>query len=88
MKSNCLKGDEMESTESLRKSLEDALPPIVPRHGIQKYGIPYSEGHMANLDSRGEGPKAVKIGRRVCYTRASLIEWIVARSTPTGTGHE
>jgi hypothetical protein len=75
------KGDEMQNTESVRKSLEDALPPIVPRHGIQKYGIPYSEGHLANLDSRGEGPTgAVRIGNRVCYPRVSLIEWLLARS--------
>ena len=74
----------MESTESLRKSLEDALPPLVPRHGIRKFGVPYSEGHMANLDSRGEGPAgAVRIGNRVCYPRASLIAWLLGRSHST-----
>jgi hypothetical protein len=70
----------MEGTEGLRKSLENELPPLVPRHGIGRFGIPYSEGHMANLDSRGEGPAgALRIGNRVCYPRASLIAWLVSR---------
>lgn len=72
----------MQNEESLRKSLEDALPPIVPRHGIQRYGWPYSEGHMANVDSRGEGPAgAITVGRKVCYPRSSLIDWFLSRST-------
>jgi len=72
----------MQSIGELRRSLESSLPPIVPRSGIQKYGIPYSEGFLANLDSRGEGPAgAVKIGRKVCYPRDSLITWLIARST-------
>lgn len=81
MKSNDPEVDAMQGAESLRKSLKDSLPPIVPRHGIQRYGIPYSEGHMANLDSRGEGPTgAVRIGNRVCYPRGLLIEWLLGRS--------
>jgi len=61
--------------------LEDSLPPIVPRHGIGKYGIPYSEGHMANLDSQGEGPAgAVRIGNKVCYPRGDLIDWLISRA--------
>jgi hypothetical protein len=52
----------MQNEESLRKSLEDALPPIVPRHGIQRYG-------------------AMTVGRKVCYPRSSLIDWLLSRST-------
>ena len=55
----------MVDEEKLRKDLENALPPIVPRHGIQRYGWPYSEGHMANQDSIGQGPSgAFVVGRR------------------------
>lgn len=71
--------DAMRNMESLRRHLEDALPPLVPRHGIGRWGIPYSEGHMANLDSRGEGPGAVRIGHKVCYLRGNLIDWLVSR---------
>jgi len=76
----------MENEESLRKSLEDALPPIVPRHGIQRYGWPYSEGHMANQDSIGQGPPgAFVVGRKVVYPRASLIDWLLSRLTEKPT---
>lgn len=71
----------MQNSE-LRRTLEESLPPLVPRHGIQKFGIPFSEGHLANLDSRGAGPSgAMTIGRKVCYPRAALIEWLLARMT-------
>jgi hypothetical protein len=70
----------MRNVESLRQHLENSLPPIVPRHGIGKYGIPYSEGYFANLDSRGEGPGAVRIGNKVCYPRGDLIDWLVSRA--------
>lgn len=70
----------MQQTDNLRKSLTDSLPPIVPRHGIQRYGIPYSEGYLANLDSIGQGPSgAVRIGNKVCYPRDTLIEWLISR---------
>jgi len=72
----------MQNDESIRKDLEASLPPIIPRHGIGKYGIPYSEGHMANCDSRGEGPVgAMTIGRKIVYRRSGLIEWLLARMT-------
>jgi predicted DNA-binding transcriptional regulator AlpA len=31
---------------------------------------------MANLDSQGRGPKAVKSGRRVAYLREDLVAWL------------
>jgi hypothetical protein len=62
MKSDDPEVDEMQSLENLKKSLEDSLPPIVPRHGIQRYGIPHSEGDLANLNSRGEGPRRITVG--------------------------
>lgn len=69
-----------ETKTDLQKSLEASLPPLVPRHGIkEKYGIPYADGYLANLDSLHLGPGVVKIGGRAVYPKASLIKWLVAR---------
>lgn len=42
--------------------LGDKLPPFIWRKDWDKlasaYGLPWSRGHIANLDSRGEGPAA------------------------------
>jgi len=62
----------------LRKALETALPPLVPRIGIrEKFGVPYSAGYLANRDSLGTGPGAIKIGGRVCYEKGALIDLIM-----------
>jgi hypothetical protein len=77
-----LKGLDVVAVEELRKTLEKSLPPVVARQHMKKYGLPYSEGYMANLDSAQKGPSgAVKIGSRMCYVKGPLIEWIIARST-------
>ncbi len=66
--------------DELRKTLEACLPPIVPRAGIkEKYGIPYSDGYMANCDSLGTGAGAIRIGNRVCYEKNALINWLLGR---------
>ncbi len=68
------------SKDALRKSLEKALPPIVPRSKIkEKYGIPYTSAYLANLDYLKLGPGVVKIGGRVCYEKSALIAWLVSR---------
>lgn len=62
---------------------EDALPPtpkVLWRHRwkeyAQLYGLPFSRGHMQNLDSRGEGPSHVVQFGRVAYTRDALVTWL------------
>jgi len=54
----------------------------VARQEIKKFsGGSMSEKYLANLDSQGLGPKGrIKIGRRVVYSVASLIEWLENRS--------
>ena len=72
----------MQSFIELRKSLEEGLPILIPRHDLKRYGWPFTAAHIANCDSQGRGPAgAIVVGRRVCYSRASLIEWLLARST-------
>ena len=35
---------------------------------------------LANLDSKGEGPKRIRIGRKVVYQVTDLCEWLSDRS--------
>ncbi|HBA53256.1 MAG TPA: hypothetical protein DCZ04_02030 [Syntrophorhabdus aromaticivorans] len=65
--------------DQLKRQLEQSLPPMIPRKDIGKYGVPYSAGYLANLDSTFAGPGAIRIGRRVCYEKAALIAWLLQR---------
>ena len=68
-------------TNELAEQLRRESPPMVPRPQLKKYGWPYADGYMANLDSLGQGPKRIRCGSRVVYLRESLIEWLIGRST-------
>jgi hypothetical protein len=58
-------------------SLLTVLPPIVLRKNIEKHLDGFiSRGYMANLDSQGRGPKAIKSNRRVGYLREDLVAWL------------
>lgn len=53
------------------------LPPMVARKDINTHlGGLISSGYLANLDSKGRGPRALKSGRRVAYIREDLVEWL------------
>jgi len=64
------------------KKLLKTLPPIFGRTAVKELlGDTISAGHLANLDSRGEGPPKVRIGpRKVGYVRESFVAWLEARS--------
>lgn len=63
------------------RELERSLPPIIARTAVPGLtGGMISAGRLANLDCLGQGPRRVKIGRKVGYTRADFIEWLRARS--------
>ncbi|MEF3698233.1 helix-turn-helix transcriptional regulator [Desulfolutivibrio sp.] len=63
-------------------ALINSLPPIVARKEIDRYlGGMISKGYLANLDSEGQGPKRIRIGRHVGYLREDLIAWLQARSS-------
>ncbi|MBW1955563.1 MAG: hypothetical protein JRI83_07560 [Deltaproteobacteria bacterium] len=56
--------------------------PIVARHEVSRFsGGAIHPRTLANLDSRGEGPRGrFRIGRKVCYPTVALIEWMKARA--------
>lgn len=61
--------------------LERTLPPILARTEVPKLtGNLISAGRLANLDSEGKGPRKIKVGRKVGYTRADFIAWLRSRS--------
>lgn len=63
-------------------SLSEQLPPMIPRTKFNEIvgpffgGATFSKGYLENLDSKGMGPQVVKIGKRVFYPKAGLIEWL------------
>jgi len=36
---------------------------------------------LANLDSLGEGPKRMRVGRKVAYLTEDLLGWLALRTT-------
>ena len=62
----------------------DEMPPAIARQEVEKYfGGAIKAKTLANMDSKGEGPKgAFKIGRTVMYPTKSLAEFLDSRMTP------
>lgn len=67
------------------RELEISLPPIVARTAVPGLTAGMlSAGRMANLDSMGQGPRKIKAGRKVAYTRNDFIKWLASRCGSTG----
>jgi len=60
--------------------------PIVARDQVEKFsGGALNRRTLANLDSRGEGPRGrFKVGRKVCYSADALCDWIAERVRTVG----
>jgi len=62
-------------------SLLESLPPIIAHAEIERYlGGLISRRYLANLNSRGEGPKRFRFGRKVAYKREDLVAWVEKRA--------
>jgi predicted DNA-binding transcriptional regulator AlpA len=62
-------------------NLFSKLPPIISRDHVEKLlGGVVSSKTLANLDSLGEGPKRMRVGRKVAYLTEDLLEWLSSRS--------
>ena len=71
----------MEKKLSLQ-NLAEKLPPIISRDHVEKFlGGVISSKRLANLDSLGEGPKRVRIGRKIAYRTRDLLEWLESRAS-------
>ena len=62
--------------------LKAQLPPLISRDHIEELlGGVISAKRLANLDSLGEGPKRLRIGRKIPYRTEHLLEWLGSRAT-------
>ena len=67
------------SVEKIEKLLFGQLKPVFGRKAVNGLlpGI-ISSKTLANLDSLGRGPEAIKAGRSILYTRETFIPWLMA----------
>ncbi|WP_272698864.1 helix-turn-helix transcriptional regulator [Desulfovibrio sp. Fe33] len=64
------------------QELERTLPPIIARTAVhQLTGGLISTGRLANLDSLGQGPKRIRVGRKVAYLRSDFTAWLASRTS-------
>jgi hypothetical protein len=57
------------------------LPPMISRDHVEKIlGGVISSKTLANLDSLGEGPKRMRVGRKVVYLTKDLLDWLEQRT--------
>ena len=57
------------------------LPPMISRDHVEKLlGGVISSKTLANLDSLGEGPKRMRVGRKVVYLTEDLLDWLESRT--------
>ena len=67
--------------ESVLFSIESKLPPVIARDHVPKLlGGVISAKTLANLDSEGRGPKRARVGRKVVYITADLLQWLETRT--------
>jgi hypothetical protein len=60
--------------------LRRSLPLIVARKKIDLYlGGIISKAYLANLDSAGQGPPQVRLGKNVGYLRDPFVDWLESR---------
>lgn len=74
-------------TPDCYEELEKSLPPIIARTEVPRLtGGLISAGRLANLDSQGQGPRNIKVGRKVGYSRTDFLIWLRSRDGRTGQG--
>jgi hypothetical protein len=62
--------------------LLESLPALIARTQIEELlGGTISRTYLQNLDSEGRGPDKIRIGRKIAYTRESLVAWLKSRSS-------
>ncbi len=57
------------------------LPPVIARKRVEDFlGGLITSKTLANADSAGKGPKkAMLVSGNVCYSKDSLVDWLVER---------
>ena len=61
--------------------LAKELPPLIARNHVEKLlGGVISSKTLANLSSLGDGPKRMRMGRKVVYRTVDFLEWLASRT--------
>lgn len=55
---------------------------LTPTQLIARWGNAIGEGTLANWRAQGKGPKFVKLGAKVVYRLADVIEYEAAQQAP------
>ena len=62
-------------------NLAKELPPLISRDHVEELlGGVISSKTLANLDCLGEGPRRMRVGRKVVYKTEDLLEWLAKRT--------
>jgi hypothetical protein len=71
----------MMEIDSVLEKLKAAWPsPLVARCELGRFSGGMLHGRtVANLDSLGQGPPRIRIGRKIGYDRDGLLEWLRGR---------
>jgi hypothetical protein len=76
---------ENENWQAAKDALQEAAQKwpseFFTREDIRAFtGNAISVGHLANLDSQGDGPKgSFRLGRRRVYPKKPFVEWLIGR---------
>ena len=64
--------------------------PLIARDNVERFtGGIITQKYIANLDSRGLGPKGrVKIGRKIAYPVKQFLTWLESRAEALDVDHE
>jgi hypothetical protein len=75
----------MSKVFDLHKLAEKWPSELVSRSEVARFsGGVLTPKYMANLDSQGDGPERMRIGRKVCYPVSSLVRWMKSRVSDVG----
>jgi len=68
----------MTISKSGRQEIISDIPLFVTRQkAVEILGGLFARGTLANMDSRGLGPKVkIRVGGKIAYPRDSFIEWV------------
>lgn len=73
--------NEKDTMDSHFDLLRQELPPIFTRQVVcQHLGGLLSAATLANLDSAGQGPPRITLGKKVAYARDDFLNWLVGRT--------
>jgi len=74
-------------TQQLINSLRQELPPVFSRKVASRMtGGLFAPGTLANLDSMGQGPGGVRVGKAIAYERERFLAWFEKRLVKKSTG--